>query len=380
MDGRLSSSSFPRQGWPRLSPSYAPPAVQTPREYQSTTTERETQHRTQREEPPNSGPASSSSSRKPKAATQPVLVRAYSGDAEQNKAKDKDSTPKMSPRRLLPFTTGSKGSASSSRAPPGPPRPSDFDFSIESILQAIDPEIRGTLDSIAEICGRSKLSLSNEYDSHIAPLGEIRAASGGGLVPVEEVSSSAERHADEGGMVTFDDEHAAAARANPGRELHPFSFYGYVESLRQSAAAHAQSEVRRSIDAQLSATPGMGLPSLPVTREFASKPKNSSKDLLAKHPEHEGHQTQVTPAVVSEVYLDAQADDAGSANNGPHVPVAAGTPAAKDGPSGPEVVRSLLGWLRWSARFAGPDLSPRLQSAEGKLRAMLADENPSLLA
>jgi hypothetical protein len=235
------------------------------------------------------------------------------------------------------------------------------------------------LDSIAEICGRSKLSLANEYSSHIAPLGEIRAAPGGGLVPVEEASSSAERRADEGGVVTFDDEHAAAARGDPGRELHPFSFYGYVESLRQSAAAHAQPEVRRSIDAQLNATPGMGLPSLPITREFASKPKNSSRDLLAKYPEREGHQTQVTPAVVSEVYLDAQADDPGSANNGPHVPVAAGTPAAKDGPSGPDVVRSLLGWLRWSARFAGPDLSPRLQSAEGKLRAMLADENPSLL-
>ena len=46
-------------------------------------------------------------------------------------------------------------------------------FSFQEILAAIDPEIRGSIDTIAEICGRSKLSLANEYNSHRPPQGEL---------------------------------------------------------------------------------------------------------------------------------------------------------------------------------------------------------------
>ncbi len=51
------------------------------------------------------------------------------------------------------------------------------DFTIDGILSAIQPDIEGTLDAIAEIMGRSRLSLANEYDSHLPPQGEIREAS-----------------------------------------------------------------------------------------------------------------------------------------------------------------------------------------------------------
>lgn len=312
--------------------------------------------------------------------TQPVLVRAYSGNAEPTTAKS--ST--MSPRRLFQFT-GSRSAAPS--RPSGPPLPTDKDFSIESILQAIEPDIKGTLDSIAEICGRSKLSLANEYGSHIAPLGEIRAPPNG-LVPVEEASSSDERRADEGVTIFEDDPNLV----DGGRDLQAFSFYGYMETLRQAAslehngaaAPGPSNPTRAAVPNRIwDAVPDLDMPLVPATREFASRPKNSGRDLLAKgmasgkdEPQSQG---VATPAVVSEVHLDAQADDR-RPDHGPDILSSDVYTASTNEWQAPEVIRSLLGWLKWTARVAGPEAHPKLQSAEGRLRAMLAqslDDGPT---
>ncbi|MCJ1287559.1 hypothetical protein MMC26_006911 [Xylographa opegraphella] len=45
-------------------------------------------------------------------------------------------------------------------------------FSFADILASIDQDVKAEIDSIAEICGRSKLSLANEYGSHLPPHGE----------------------------------------------------------------------------------------------------------------------------------------------------------------------------------------------------------------
>lgn len=297
----------------------------------------------------------------------------------------------MSPRRLFPFT-GSTSSASS--RPLGPPLPSDKDFSIESILQAIEADIRGTLDSIADICGRSKLSLANEYGSHIAPLGEIRAPPSG-LVPVEEVSTSDERR-DEAVVIFDDDPNIMDA----GRDTHPFSFYRYVENLRQAASALERNgdpgpaESAPSIPARLAASnkrtsvvPEADVINQPNTREFISRPKHSGRDLLAKHAtlERESAQQDIaTHAVVSEVHLDARAD---GRNLFEDIGGRAMTSSASTHPNqwqAPDLLNSLLGWLRWTARIAGPENQPALQSAESRLRAMLqqsaADGNLSSLS
>lgn len=302
--------------------------------------------------------------------TQPVLVRAYPGNAE-----DTNSTQTtMSPRRRFAFTN-SRNSAPPT--PSGPPLPTDKDFSIENILQAIEPDIRGTLDSIAEICGRSKLSLSNEYDSHIAPLGEIRAPPSG-LVPVEEASSSEERRADEGVVIFDADPHLLVGRV----DLHPFSFYRYMESLQQAASVQGRNGVTGSrLSTHRSVTRVARQTDLlepPATREIASRPKHPSRDLLATSasPSKDDPRTQdvATPAVVSEVHLDAQAQ---------RRHVGAGTDPLSsdhDGASrrqtsntwhSPAVMRPLIGWLGWTTRNAGPESSPALESAESRLRTML---------
>jgi hypothetical protein len=51
--------------------------------------------------------------------------------------------------------------------------PSADDFSFSAILRAVDPEIRDAIDAIAKICAKSRMSLADEYDSHLPPQGEI---------------------------------------------------------------------------------------------------------------------------------------------------------------------------------------------------------------
>ncbi|KAJ5908586.1 hypothetical protein N7495_001268 [Penicillium taxi] len=387
-DSRQPLSSLTRQGWPRLPPSYAPSVGDSGRSHgtsrrrhESTAGRLDTVHRlvslyqisgnpppeSPEDQPTDLGSGSGSGSGP--VLTQPVLVTAYTRPAQVANRK----LSAMSPRRLF-FLNGSKTSAPN---PPDLPLPTDKDFSIESILQAIEPDIRETLDTIAEICGRSKLSLANEYGSHIAPLGEIRAPAGG-LVPVEEVSPSDERQADEG-VLLFDNN---PDLTDADQNLHPFSFYRYLENLRQAASAlerrnepgstlpetqsNAPAALINQLVPELETTPS----SATVTRECISKSKNSSRSLLAKRVAANPSQKVVTPAVVSEMHLEAQDDDVRLETESWSFPT--NPTLSPDFPANArrnilEAVRFLLSWLR-CARADGPG---SIQSAESRLRAML---------
>ncbi|RAL01958.1 uncharacterized protein BO80DRAFT_424331 [Aspergillus ibericus CBS 121593] len=232
-------------------------------------------------------------------ASQPVLVRAYSGDPHGT-----SSTTTMPVRRSFPFLSGS----GSQRR--GPTLPSEDDFSIDGIMRAIEPNIRHTLDSIGEICGRSRLSLANEYGSHIAPLGEIRAPPGG-LLTVEEASSDHERQTDN--VVIYDDETSVA----DGRD-HSFPHYRDWVHARQTGFQSRTSFSGDGSSTQITpptARSAMALQSaaddpLPMTREFASKPRSCSRMLLGGKQLKAGSRDRsiLTPALVSEILLDAQAE------------------------------------------------------------------------
>lgn len=320
-------------------------------------------------------------------ATRPVLVRAYSGDAQDRSTRPSTRPSTMSARRFLSFSSP-RTSTPSRPSQSDVMFPTDKDFSIESILQAIEPDIRGTLDSIAEICGRSKLSLSNEYGSHIAPLGEICAPSGA-LGPVEEARPTEERRLDDSNTIVVDDE---ASPIDPARDMHPFSFHRYLENLRHTASILEQNgapgqPTQRQPHSPLS--PAMAsevetvlaiepenIASTPFTREFASRPNHSGRDLLAKNVSagsgEQKSSQMATSAVVSEVHLEVIAHD-GSSNEPNILPqlAVAGDALPDAGSSGPEIIQSFLGWLKWTATIAGPESSPALESAEGRLRAML---------
>lgn len=133
------------------------------------------------------GAATSIGSHTPTLPSQPVIVPAHSAvaSAHQNPA------PQIS--RV------------SDVMPDEDQLPPVSDFSIEGILVAIEPEIEGTIDAIAEIMGRSRLTLANEYDSHLPPQGEIRATTHSPLLTVEEASSSNERLAADNVIIVPED-------------------------------------------------------------------------------------------------------------------------------------------------------------------------------
>ncbi|PWY86413.1 hypothetical protein BO94DRAFT_81382 [Aspergillus sclerotioniger CBS 115572] len=290
------------------------------------------------------------SSRSSTLASQPVLVRAYSGSPH-----DTSSTTTMPVRRSFPFL----GGPGSQRR--GPALPSEEDFSIEGILRAIEPNIRHTLDSIGEICGRSRLSLANEYGSHIAPLGEIRAPPGG-LLTVEEASSDHERQTDN--VVIYDDETSVA----DGRDQSSFSHYRDWDNGRHLAtgfqsrspfsgdgpSAQVPPTTPRSVMALHSMTGGP----LHTTRESTSKPR-SCRMLLGKQV---NSGSILTPALVSEILLDAQAE--GNPINNYSLESPQGRRSIKPGTK--DAKRWLPGWLQHGTLADG-----RQTTAEMRLRAML---------
>ncbi|KAL8772840.1 MAG: hypothetical protein Q9209_002185 [Squamulea sp. 1 TL-2023] len=119
------------------------------------------------------------------ASTQPVLVREYS----------EGSSTSGSPRHTnMRSTKRSNGYRSSEM-------PSLESFSFQDILASIDSDVHVSIDKIAEICGRSKMSLADEYSSHMPPQsdftipglqenGDLMAVSR--LDPVEEALSTHE--------------------------------------------------------------------------------------------------------------------------------------------------------------------------------------------
>ncbi|OJJ48498.1 hypothetical protein ASPZODRAFT_14633 [Penicilliopsis zonata CBS 506.65] len=308
-----------------------------------------------------SRPAQATSRSSSTLASQPVLVRAYSGHAQ-----DRPEPARMPSRRSFLL------SRAPAARPRGPELPSDEDFSIEGILRAIEPDIRGTLDSIAEICGRSKLSLANEYSSHIAPLGEIRAPPGG-LLTVDEATPSHEGQTDESVAILDDD----ASLADGRDASYPFSYYSYPHnpsfqplaafSAGDGSSVQVQPDTPRSgpfMDLGLEMEPDH-LQALPATREFSSRPKSSGRALLATQVESLGQavlQSITTPAIVSEMHLDAQADG---------YSLSAGS---RPLPSNHETRVDLQGFVKWfrvATQYPAAETASSQQSAETRLRAML---------
>jgi hypothetical protein len=270
--------------------------------------------------------------------------------------------------------------------------PAVEEFGIEAILRAIEPDIRSTLDSIAEICGRSKLSLANEYGSHIAPFGEVNSPSGNLLAIQETAADSAESSTDaDGHIVIVDDDN----------DLYG-SPLGLLDDLRQIALATGYQQTSRvergnnhTGSARLERTPKSGKQSseLSATRmnEFAATSKSDSTALLANTPSKSKltkPSTITSPALLSETHLDAQ----GNRSSWPSVPpdTPKGSPTLHTSPFTGNVghvqnpvadrisfLAEVQDWLNWLKSIVQRETANRQviyshsYSAENSLRALL---------
>jgi hypothetical protein len=122
---------------------------------------------------PSKSKSAKSTSSRTTVTSQPVVVRTYSGSRHTSRPGSGFNTPRSFAMSGHMHTSAlSAGLAGKSEQ-----LPSADDFSFSAILRAVDPEIRDAIDAIAEICARSRMSLADEYDSHLPPQGEI---TGGG--------------------------------------------------------------------------------------------------------------------------------------------------------------------------------------------------------
>ncbi|MCJ1459040.1 hypothetical protein MMC28_009417 [Mycoblastus sanguinarius] len=138
--------------------------------------------------------------KEPNLAHQAVLRRVRGKDAAQNSIPESQSTANSRPVlvRTLSNSTDMKQKPKPTVKTSSPKLPALESFSFQDILASIGPEVNASIDAIAEICGRSKMSLAEEYSSHRPPQARLpttdsspaSSAPPARLEPVAETSSS----------------------------------------------------------------------------------------------------------------------------------------------------------------------------------------------
>ncbi|KAI0129982.1 hypothetical protein BJ170DRAFT_618364 [Xylariales sp. AK1849] len=188
--------------------------------------------------------------------SQPVIVRTYSGPPPFSSASRPAS-------RRIPLSSASVTSNASHWRPGRngmvlsmarhkghrkPQRGEDAKlppleaFSFKSIMADIQQDIGADLDRIAEICARSKYSLSNQYEVHVTPHG----SGTGFLVP----ASGSSRHQVPGGptlqAISSDDEHSSTRhkkRRSGARRRS--AAYGTLETIMSSSRSSEEDKSKK---------------------------------------------------------------------------------------------------------------------------------------
>lgn len=331
-------------------------------------------------------------------ASQPVIVRTYSAEADE---------PSRSPITMPPRSSSVANEDRTNRPPAE--LPSVQDYSIEGIIRAIEPDIRSTLDNIAEICGRSKLSLANEYGSHLPPQGEIRATGrsmDNGLMTVEEASPSDERHIDENVAIMGDNPSLVDGRDDlptPSLEMlenlqqasNAMSYrMGMASSWGDGSSVQAQPDTPGSVAmADTDHGPDLQQQLSPTVDDSASKPPLTSRALLARNvapASNDCPQSIITQPVVSEVHLDAGAPVAYQTSHHETFPEdpanehvsGCGTPVTHSPAEKLSILADLQSWLSWvkgaAQQLYHEDGYQASQSAETTLREVLERQSVRL--
>jgi hypothetical protein len=155
--------------------------------------------------------------------SQPVIVRTYSGSVRPRSQKRDLVTVK---RESAPAM---KSSQTELKLPPVEA------FSFKGIMDEIRHGVTDDLERIAEICARSRYSLSNQYEVHMPPHGQgeaIIAAAGpsGGGPTLQAISS--------------DDEHTRQVRRSGGRRTRSAA-YGTLETIMSSSRSSDEDKSKK---------------------------------------------------------------------------------------------------------------------------------------
>jgi hypothetical protein len=124
-------------------------------------------------------------------------------------------------------------------------------FSFKSIMADLQQDIGADLDRIAEICARSKYSLSNQYEVHVTPHGS-------GTTFLASASGSSSRHQVPGGptlqAISSDDEHSSTRhkkRRSGARRRS--AAYGTLETIMSSSRSSEEDKSKKKSAQDLAA-------------------------------------------------------------------------------------------------------------------------------
>ncbi|KAI1451281.1 hypothetical protein F4805DRAFT_115233 [Annulohypoxylon moriforme] len=192
--------------------------------------------------------------------SQPVVVRTYSGVPPSSSTKGPvsvstaSSSPNPLPRR--PSRNGPVKSmvrhkrSEKARTAPGAKLPPLESFTFKSIIADIQQDVGADLDRIAEICARTRYSLSNQYEVHIAPQG-----SGAGFLG-PPVPLSLRHHVPVGPTlqaVSSDDEHMGSMQAKKRRNAtrRRSVAYGTLETIMSSSRSSDEDKSNKKPAAEI---------------------------------------------------------------------------------------------------------------------------------
>lgn len=155
--------------------------------------------------------------------SQPVIVRTYSGSARPRSRKrdlvivKKESAPAM------------KSAQTELKLPPVEA------FSFKGIMDEIRHGVADDLERIAEICARSRYSLSNQYEVHMPPHGQGDAIMGGVGVNVSGPTLQA---------ISSDDDQTRPARRSGTRRTRSVA-YGTLETIMSSSRSSDEDKSKK---------------------------------------------------------------------------------------------------------------------------------------
>ncbi|KAI4713668.1 hypothetical protein J4E89_001115 [Alternaria sp. Ai002NY15] len=342
---------------------------------------------------PSKSKSAKSTSSRTTVTSQPVVVRTYSGSRHASRSGSGFNTP-----RSFAMNGQTHASAlSAGLAGRSEQLPSADDFSFSAILRAVDPEIRDAIDAIAEICARSRMSLADEYDSHLPPQGEITSGGSGWAASTGALASRGRLNRISQGWTAADNTLMAVPEASSSSER--LAQEGRAESSKkrsQSAYGSLKSVIsggsgkRKAIDGDT----------------FRDQEAGSSKQVEAQnsgpawavHASTSSSHPAITiaaPTASKQLSLDTSSamqdvgkDANGSSNGRPQTATPRRTPSHHRGASMRTLpasrarsgtLDSIKAWLPWP-RPSDLDQNSRqeLTKAEDRLRSMLISSSQTL--
>ncbi|KAI8952692.1 hypothetical protein F4801DRAFT_201871 [Xylaria longipes] len=202
--------------------------------------------------------------------SQPVLVRTYSGPISSStrarSASRRDAVSGVQGRPSAPSSGRSRrrrhGFAVTLIRPLVGGKPSPRDdvrlppleaFSFKGIMAELEQDIGADLDRIADICARSRYSLSNQYEIHVAPHGSGAGFAQGGS---PSTSTNSPGHDNAGPTLqapSIDDEHADTTHRRRVTVRRKSAAYGTLETIISSSRSSDEDRSKRKSAAEIAA-------------------------------------------------------------------------------------------------------------------------------